>query len=52
MRWDLMVIYIPCNSLGDTDALSRYRVRRNNYESINVFTEIAMKMADINSIAP
>ena len=51
MRWDLMVNYIPCNSLGGTDALSRYRVRRNNYESINVFTEIAMKMANINSIA-
>ena len=52
MRWDLMVIYIPGKSLGGTDTLSRYRVCRNNFESINMFTEIAKKMADINSIAP
>ena len=52
MRWDLMVIYIPAKSLGGNDTLSRYRVCRNNFESINMFTEIAKKMVDINSIAP
>ena len=40
MRWDLKVIYIPGKSLGGTDALSRYSVRGNNDESINVFIEI------------
>ena len=52
MRWDLKVIYIPGKSLGGTDALSRYGVRGNNDESINVFTEIVKKMADVNSIVP
>ena len=35
MRWDLKVLYVPANSWGGTDALSRYGVSDHNDEKFN-----------------
>jgi hypothetical protein len=52
LMWDVRVVYIPGKFLGDTDALSRYRVRDNNDEMVHWMSETTKNMAEVDSIGP